>query len=82
MAVSSRNWRTKPYGYSIFNLDAFRYGGLYRNVILTYVPAVSLERVLIDAHGPEISLSARLRNPPTAPRQPSSRRSPRTRQER
>jgi beta-galactosidase len=48
--------------------DFHRYGGLYRNVNLLYVPAVSLDRVHVDAdlHSPRqagISVKARLYTP-------------------
>ena len=60
---NSRSLETIPSDQSDFN----RYGGLYRNVNLVYVPAVSLERVLIDtdvsAGKAAVSVRARLRNP-------------------
>lgn len=48
--------------------DFCRYGGLYRYVNLVYAPAISLERVHIDAHvgseGPAtVAVKARLYNP-------------------
>ncbi len=47
--------------------DFPRYGGIYRHVNLIYVPAISLERVHIDAairpgHPPRISVKGRLYN--------------------
>jgi beta-galactosidase len=56
---NSRSAQTIPSDQSDFN----RYGGLYRHVSLVYVPAVSLERVLIDTKGASVSISARLHNP-------------------
>jgi hypothetical protein len=44
---NSRSTETIPSDQSDFN----RYGGLYRHVNLEYVPAVSLERMLIDTNG-------------------------------
>ena len=60
---NSRSLETIPSDQSDFN----RYGGLYRNVNLICVPAVSLERVLIDtnvsAGKAAVSVRARLWNP-------------------
>jgi len=61
---NSRDLEMIPSALSDFN----RYGGLYRYVNLRYVPAISLERVLIDselrANQPAtVSLSSRLFNP-------------------
>ena len=60
---NSRGQEMIPSDQSDFN----RYGGRYRHVNLRYVPAVSIERMLIDTTGdPEGAtavLSARLHNP-------------------
>jgi beta-galactosidase len=60
---NSRSLETIPSDQSDFN----RYGGLYRNVNLVYVPAVALERVLIDtsvtAGKAAVAVRARLLNP-------------------
>jgi beta-galactosidase len=56
---NSRNAEMIPSDQSDFN----RYGGLYRHVNLAYVPAVSLDRVLIDANKNAVSVKARLYNP-------------------
>ncbi|MGA2148508.1 MAG: glycoside hydrolase family 2 TIM barrel-domain containing protein [Bryobacteraceae bacterium] len=60
---NSRSTQTIPSDQADFN----RYGGLYRHVNLRYVPAISLERVLVDstvdARGATVSVAARLHNP-------------------
>ena len=60
---NSRSTQTIPSDQSDFN----RYGGLYRHVNLLYVPAISLERVLVDStadpRGASVSIMARLHNP-------------------
>lgn len=57
---NSRSTQTIPSDQSDFN----RYGGLYRHVNLLYVPAVSIERVLVDTSArARVAVSARLRNP-------------------
>jgi beta-galactosidase len=60
---NSRDQQMIPSDQSDFN----RYGGLYRHVNLVYVPALSLERVLIETSGEpdraRVSISARLHNP-------------------
>ena len=60
---NSRSTQTIPSDQSDFN----RYGGLYRHVNLLYVPAISLERVLVDStvdpRDAQVSVSARLHNP-------------------
>jgi beta-galactosidase len=60
---NSRNLEMIPSDLSDFN----RYGGLYRHVNLTYVPAVSLERVLVDTDKAAVSVKARLYNPAGLP---------------
>jgi beta-galactosidase len=63
---NSRSTDTIPSDQSDFN----RYGGIYRHVNLVYVPAVSLERVLLSAKVTDgcamVSVSARLLNPANA----------------
>src|SRR5580658_6071396 len=59
MCDNSRSTQTIPSDQSDFN----RYGGLYRHVNLVYVPAVSLERVLVSTRGSAVTVSARLHNP-------------------
>ncbi|MGO9257949.1 MAG: glycoside hydrolase family 2 TIM barrel-domain containing protein [Bryobacteraceae bacterium] len=60
---NSRNLEMIPSDLSDFN----RYGGLYRNVNLVYVPAISLERVHVDtsvaADRASVSVKAFLYNP-------------------
>src|SRR5215472_17461224 len=56
---NSRNAAMIPSDQSDFN----RYGGLYRPLNLAHVPAISLERVLIDANKAAITVKARLYNP-------------------
>lgn len=61
---NSRDLQTIPSDISDFNL----YGGLYRNVRLIYVPAVSIERVHIDVRRVEggkaiVRVHGRLYNP-------------------
>jgi beta-galactosidase len=56
---NSRSTETIPSDQSDFN----RYGGLYRHVNLVYVPAVSLERVLVSTRGAAVAVTARLHNP-------------------
>ena len=48
--------------------DFHRFGGLYRNVSLIYVPAISLDRVLVDVSmsgsaSAQLSVKGRFRNP-------------------
>jgi beta-galactosidase len=64
MCDNSRDNETVPSSLNDFH----RYGGLYRPVNLVYVPAVSLERIHIDAElvskkEAKVSLRARLYNP-------------------
>jgi beta-galactosidase len=60
---NSRDEEMIPSDQSDFN----RYGGLYRRVNLIYAPAVSMERVLMEASGgtaaANLIISARLHNP-------------------
>ena len=61
---NSRNLEMIPSSLNDFN----RYGGLYRYVNLTYVPAISLERVhvhtIVEASGKaKVNIGARLYNP-------------------
>jgi beta-galactosidase len=63
MCDNSRSTQTIPSDQSDFN----RYGGIYRHVNLVYVPAVSLERVLVDTKGSAVTVTARLHNPANAP---------------
>src|ERR1700733_5595960 len=56
---NSRSTQTIPSDQSDFNL----YGGLYRHVNLAYVPAISLQRVLVNTKGSGVTVSARLHNP-------------------
>lgn len=64
MCDNSRDLEMIPSNLSDFAL----YGGLYRYVNLVYVPAVSLERVLVESSAPpagraQVSVRARLYNP-------------------
>ena len=64
MCDNSRDLEMIPSNLSDFNL----YGGLYRYVNLLYVPALSLERVLVESSAPpqgpaKVSVRARLYNP-------------------
>src|SRR5262249_13970490 len=64
MCDNSRDLEMIPSNLSDFNL----YGGLFRYVNLVYVPAISLERVLIDAEvlpdgKAKITIRTRLYNP-------------------
>jgi beta-galactosidase len=64
LADNSRDLQTIPSDISDFNL----YGGIYRNVHLVYVPAVSLEQVHVSVHcasgeAADIQVNARLYNP-------------------
>jgi beta-galactosidase len=64
MCDNSRDLELIPSNLSDFNL----YGGLYRYVNLVYVPAISLERVLIDSEvlpdgKAKIAIRTRLYNP-------------------
>lgn len=64
MCDNSRDLEMIPSNLSDFNL----YGGLYRYVNLVYVPAISLERVLIETDAPPrgkatVKIRARLYNP-------------------
>ena len=56
---NARGTETIPSDQADFN----RYGGLYRHVNLVYLPAVSLERVLVAPRGDSVNVRARLRNP-------------------
>ncbi len=59
MCDNSRDAESIPSDLSDFN----RYGGLYRHVSLVYVPAVSVERVHVEAKPEGVKLRARLYNP-------------------
>ena len=59
---NSRNLEMIPSDLSDFN----RYGGLYRHVNIAYVPAVSIERVLIDVNKTSVKVDVRLYNPTVA----------------
>jgi beta-galactosidase len=64
MCDNSRDLEMIPSNLSDFNL----YGGLYRYVSLRYVPAISLERVIVESNvpargKPTVLLNARLHNP-------------------
>lgn len=64
MCDNSRDLEMIPSNLSDFNL----YGGLYRYVNLVYVPAISLERVLVESNAPpkgqaSVTVRARLYNP-------------------
>jgi beta-galactosidase len=59
MCDNSREAESIPSDLSDFN----RYGGLYRHVSLVYVPAISLERVHVEANPKGAKLRARLYNP-------------------
>ena len=68
MCDNSRDLEMIPSNLSDFNL----YGGLYRYVNLVYVPAISLERVLIDTEilpdgKAKIAIRVRLYNPLSLP---------------
>jgi beta-galactosidase len=68
MCDNSRDLEMIPSNLSDFNL----YGGLYRYVSLVYVPAISLERVLIDSEllsngKARITIGVRLYNPLSLP---------------
>ena len=56
---NSRDAESIPSDLSDFN----RYGGLYRHVSLVYVPAISIERVYVEAKldGEKAAVSVRLR---------------------
>ena len=56
---NSRNAEMIPSDQSDFN----RYGGLYRHVNLEFVPAISIERVLIDANNASVAVKVRTYNP-------------------
>jgi beta-galactosidase len=56
---NSRDLETIPSDLSDFN----RYGGLYRHVNLEYVPAISIERVLVDANKASVNVKVRLYSP-------------------
>ena len=56
---NSRNAEMIPSDQSDFN----RYGGLYRHVDLEYVPAISIERVLVEANKASVTVKVRLYNP-------------------
>jgi len=56
---NSRNAEMIPSDQSDFN----RYGGLYRHVNLEFVPAISIERVLIDANKAAVAVKVRTYNP-------------------
>ena len=64
---NSRDLETIPSDLS----DFMRYGGLHRHVNLVYVPAISLERVLVDtkvdARETTVTVRVRLRNPGALP---------------
>jgi len=68
MCDNSRDLELIPSNLSDFNL----YGGLFRHVNLVYVPAISLERVLIDAEvlpdgKAKIAVRTRVYNPLSLP---------------
>ena len=68
MCDNSRDLEMIPSNLSDFNL----YGGLYRYVNLVYVPAISLERVLIDTEvlpsgKAKVSVRTRVYNPQALP---------------
>jgi beta-galactosidase len=61
---NSRDLETIPSSLNDFH----RFGGLYRNVTLTYVPSISLERVHVavevsNSASAQVAIKARLRNP-------------------
>ncbi len=59
MCDNSRDAESIPSDLSDFN----RYGGIYRHVNLVYVPAISMERVHVEAKGEAVRIRARLHNP-------------------
>jgi beta-galactosidase len=56
---NTRDLESIPSDLSDFN----RYGGLYRHVNLAYVPAVSIERVLVEVNKASVKVNVRLYNP-------------------